>query len=150
MSRNKPDYTKFMRKPPPLEPRPKPVTEAPPHPLEDEIPWAEIVPIQEGEIAFTGPGQIAYFELVDSAPERPAPPEAPPADVPEEAPPVEALPLQIPDPPEPAPAPPIESAQPAETAAQPELVPVVFYETVPPAPILACGLFLVILAFIAS
>ena len=150
MSRNKPDYTKFMKKPPPLAPRPKTPTEAPPHPLEDEIPWAEIVPIQEGEIAFTDPGEIAYFEPVNAPQERPAPPEVRPEDVVEEAPSVEALPLQTPDPPEPVAAPPIEEAPPPEIAVQPEPVPVVFFETVPPVPILVCGLFVVILAFVAG
>lgn len=65
MSKDKPDYTKFMRKPAPLAPQPHGTGEPTHVPAEQEIPWAEIVPIQEGEIAFIEPGQIAYFERVD-------------------------------------------------------------------------------------
>jgi hypothetical protein len=147
MSRNKPDYTKFMRKPPPLEPRPEAQPETPVPPAAQEIPWAEIVPIEEGEIAFTDPGEIAYFERIDTPPQSRGGPAASPPAASEKAPKAE---------PQPPPAP----ERPVATSGLPPVAPrssgtpvqagsLIFYDATPPAPILACGLFLVILAFLA-
>lgn len=150
MSRNKPDYTKFMRKPPPLEPQPDPQPDpepvAPP-PAAQEIPWAEIVPIEEGEIAFTDPGEIAYFDRVDTPPASSGGPAASPPAASEKAPKAEPQPPPVPDRPVGAPGrPPVAPRSPGTPE---QAAPLISYDATPPAPILACGLFLVILAFLA-
>lgn len=150
MSKNKPDYTKFMRKPAPLDPQPKPQSEAPAQPATGEIPWAEIVPTEEGEITFTDPGQIACFQRVDTAHESDARPQAATLGGRERAAAYRAdkPPLQTPAAPAVIPAQPPEPTPPTSVAVQ--AAPLILYESVPPSPILACGFFVVILAFLAS
>ena len=65
--KSKPDYTKFMKKPAPLEQVEPPAGESsdfkPAIPLEDEIPLAEILPTQE-ENGSEELADIRYFETV--------------------------------------------------------------------------------------
>ena len=145
MSRNKPDYTKFMKKPPPLDPGPAPHNEAPQEPAQ-EIPWAEIVPIEQGEIAFTEPGEMARFQRVDAPSESRKRPAPEPQPVPETALPASPEPSRAPERVVGSPEPPAAPLHAGDAVQAPMLA---FYCSTPPVPIFTCGLFLVILAFLA-
>jgi hypothetical protein len=69
-SKSRPDYTKFMRKPAPLELSPPAMRDEAPRVLHADIPWAEIIIEEEASLP-SAPGRQEIASLPELVPPLP-------------------------------------------------------------------------------